>query len=394
MGHHIVMGRKTYESIDRLLPGRTTVIVTRQRDYAVPGAIVAHSVEEALDACKGDDEIFVIGGADLFRETLPIADRLYLTVVDAEPDGRHVHAGVRHERVAGDVVADLSRRREARPRLSLRRLRSAAAKRADVPGRIIASAVVPATRIKEAALSQRKPLKGMLQLDELREARRRRRDRDRRRRLHRSLRPAPRQALRRRDVRRGHRRGRRARLRLPAHGRHGDGARPGLPLRELGARLRRLPPRARFQTLRIASWLEKSAFVLCDLKNEKTHEYVARRAAIDPAPPARRRESARLRRLSPHPSSSTTSSARATAKRTSRTIAISNPGGWYLEDYHILQGTRTEDFHARRAPAPEALGRAGRELQRRMGTRASTKSTCATPKRSRWPTATSSSSSA
>jgi dihydrofolate reductase len=87
MGHHVVMGRRTYESINRLLPGRTTVIVTRQRDYAVPGAIVAHSVQEALQACRGDDEIFVIGGADLFRETLPIADRIYLTIVDAEPEG-------------------------------------------------------------------------------------------------------------------------------------------------------------------------------------------------------------------------------------------------------------------------------------------------------------------
>ena len=87
MGHHIVMGRRTYESIGRLLPGRTTVIVTRQKDYAVEGAVVAHSVREAIDACKGDDEIFVIGGADLFRETLPVADRLYLTTVDAEPEG-------------------------------------------------------------------------------------------------------------------------------------------------------------------------------------------------------------------------------------------------------------------------------------------------------------------
>jgi dihydrofolate reductase len=87
MGHPIVMGRRTYESIDRLLPGRTTVIVTRQRDYQVPGAIVANSIEEALDACKDDSEIFVIGGSDLFRETLPIADRLHLTVVDAEPQG-------------------------------------------------------------------------------------------------------------------------------------------------------------------------------------------------------------------------------------------------------------------------------------------------------------------
>ena len=87
MGHHIVMGRKTYESINRLLPGRTTVIVTRQRDYGVEGAIVAHSIPQALEACRGDEEVFVIGGADLFRETLPVADRLYLTVVDAEPEG-------------------------------------------------------------------------------------------------------------------------------------------------------------------------------------------------------------------------------------------------------------------------------------------------------------------
>src|SRR5688572_8587350 len=87
MGHHMVMGRKTYESINRLLPGRTTVIVTRRRDYTVPGAIVAHSVKQALDACKADDECFVIGGAELFRKTLPIADRIYLTVVDAEPGG-------------------------------------------------------------------------------------------------------------------------------------------------------------------------------------------------------------------------------------------------------------------------------------------------------------------
>jgi dihydrofolate reductase len=87
MGHHIVMGRKTYESIGRLLPGRTTVIVTRQKDYAVEGAIVAHSVREAIAACEADDEVFVIGGADLFRETLPVADRLYLTTVDAEPAG-------------------------------------------------------------------------------------------------------------------------------------------------------------------------------------------------------------------------------------------------------------------------------------------------------------------
>jgi dihydrofolate reductase len=87
MGHHIVMGRKTYESIGRLLPGRTTVIVTRQRDYVVPGAIIAHSVHDAVNAAARDDEIFVIGGAELFQEALPVADRIHLSVVDMEPEG-------------------------------------------------------------------------------------------------------------------------------------------------------------------------------------------------------------------------------------------------------------------------------------------------------------------
>ena len=87
MGHHIVMGRKTYESIGRLLPGRTTVIVTRQPDYAVAGAIIAHSLQDAINAAARDDEIFVIGGAELFREALPIADWIHLTLVEGEPQG-------------------------------------------------------------------------------------------------------------------------------------------------------------------------------------------------------------------------------------------------------------------------------------------------------------------
>jgi dihydrofolate reductase len=87
MGHHLVMGRKTWESIGRLLPGRTSVIVSRNPRYAVPGAIVADSLQAAIAICLYDDEVFVIGGAELFREALPIADRLYLTVVDAELPG-------------------------------------------------------------------------------------------------------------------------------------------------------------------------------------------------------------------------------------------------------------------------------------------------------------------
>ena len=87
MGHHIIMGRKTWESIARLLTGRTTVIVTRQKDYKVPGALIAPSLDAAIACCAGDSEIFVVGGGELYREALPRADRLYLTVVDAAPDG-------------------------------------------------------------------------------------------------------------------------------------------------------------------------------------------------------------------------------------------------------------------------------------------------------------------
>jgi len=87
MGHHIIMGRNTWESIGRLLPGRTTVIVTRRRDFCVPGAIVADSLDAALAACRNDDEVFVIGGAQLYAAALPRADRIYLTQVDADVEG-------------------------------------------------------------------------------------------------------------------------------------------------------------------------------------------------------------------------------------------------------------------------------------------------------------------
>ena len=87
MGHSIIMGRKTWESIGRLLPGRKTVIVTRQPGYRVPGATIAHSLDAAIAACGDDSEIFVIGGAELYAQALPRAGRLYLTTVDAEVAG-------------------------------------------------------------------------------------------------------------------------------------------------------------------------------------------------------------------------------------------------------------------------------------------------------------------
>jgi len=87
MGHHLIMGRKTWESIGRLLPGRETVIVTRQPGYSVPGATITHSLDEAVAACGNDSEIFVIGGAELYAQALPRARRLYLTTIEADVAG-------------------------------------------------------------------------------------------------------------------------------------------------------------------------------------------------------------------------------------------------------------------------------------------------------------------
>ena len=87
MGHAMIMGRKTWESIGRALPGRTSIVVTRQRGYRAPGALIANSLEDAIKACGNDQECFVIGGAGLIKEALPLAGRLYLTTVEAEVPG-------------------------------------------------------------------------------------------------------------------------------------------------------------------------------------------------------------------------------------------------------------------------------------------------------------------
>jgi len=87
MGHPIVMGRKTWESIGRPLPGRRSVVVTHDRGFAAPGADVVHSLDEAIARCAGADEIFVIGGAQLYVDALPRADRLLLTEIHADFPG-------------------------------------------------------------------------------------------------------------------------------------------------------------------------------------------------------------------------------------------------------------------------------------------------------------------
>jgi len=87
MGHPIVMGRRTYESIGKALPGRQNIVVTHNRAYTAPGCTVVPSLEAAWQAAGDTEEVCVIGGTSLFREALPIADVIHLTHVEAEVAG-------------------------------------------------------------------------------------------------------------------------------------------------------------------------------------------------------------------------------------------------------------------------------------------------------------------
>jgi len=87
LGHPILMGRRTYESIGKPLAGRTNIVITHQRGYAAPGCEVAHSLEEAWRLARDAKEVSVIGGTSLFAETLPVADVIHLTEVEAEVEG-------------------------------------------------------------------------------------------------------------------------------------------------------------------------------------------------------------------------------------------------------------------------------------------------------------------
>ncbi len=101
-GHPVIMGRKTYESIGRLLPNRTNIIITRDTSYKVDGAVVVHSLDEAIKVASskyqvssmqenelrnGNNEVYIIGGGQIFDQAIKIADKLYLTVVHTNIEG-------------------------------------------------------------------------------------------------------------------------------------------------------------------------------------------------------------------------------------------------------------------------------------------------------------------
>jgi len=87
MGHPLVMGRKTFESIGRVLPGRRTIVITRQPHWTHAGVEAAHSLPEALSLAGPGDEVFVVGGGEVYAEAMPFAQRMVLTEVAESPEG-------------------------------------------------------------------------------------------------------------------------------------------------------------------------------------------------------------------------------------------------------------------------------------------------------------------
>lgn len=86
MGHHLIVGRKTFDSIGKPLPGRQMIIVTRDCNFQAEGCLISHSPDEAIQMARrrGESEVFVIGGAEIYKQSFAFADRIYLTLIDAE----------------------------------------------------------------------------------------------------------------------------------------------------------------------------------------------------------------------------------------------------------------------------------------------------------------------
>lgn len=112
-GHAMIMGRKTWDSIGRALPDRLTVVVTRDQNFALPdGVLRASSVDDALALCRerssewGDD-VFIVGGGEIYRQTLDRCHRIYLTIVDSEPVGDVLYPELNEQHYDREVLGTL-----------------------------------------------------------------------------------------------------------------------------------------------------------------------------------------------------------------------------------------------------------------------------------------------
>lgn len=101
LGHTVIMGRKTYDSIGRPLPQRRNIVITRNPNLSIEGCEMAASLEAAIEMCKGEEEVFVIGGGEIYRQAMPLASKLYLTHVGVSVEGDtrfpHIDHNVWHE---------------------------------------------------------------------------------------------------------------------------------------------------------------------------------------------------------------------------------------------------------------------------------------------------------
>jgi dihydrofolate reductase len=86
-GHTVIMGRKTFDTLERPLPRRHNVVITRDRSYRPAGVSVVHSLSEAVQLAAGEQEVFIAGGGEIYEQAIQLADRIYLTVVHAEVEG-------------------------------------------------------------------------------------------------------------------------------------------------------------------------------------------------------------------------------------------------------------------------------------------------------------------
>lgn len=87
MGYPLIMGRKTFDSVGRPLPGRDNIVLTRDTSLALPGCLVMHSLQEAINYCRDQDKVFIIGGGDIFRLALPITDTVIITALERDVAG-------------------------------------------------------------------------------------------------------------------------------------------------------------------------------------------------------------------------------------------------------------------------------------------------------------------
>ena len=85
-GHAIIMGRKTFESIGMPLPKRRNIVITRDEEYFAEDIVIAYSLEEALGLVQNEEEVFIIGGGEIYKQAISLADKLYLTIVEGSPE--------------------------------------------------------------------------------------------------------------------------------------------------------------------------------------------------------------------------------------------------------------------------------------------------------------------